>query len=84
MLVAVGLVLGETFSKMLPPSFSCSTHTIACGVFFLFAHAVPLVFHPGKDRGMTMKGMTLASFGFALMVAGFAMRFPMVAAGFAV
>ena len=82
--VTAGFVMGETFSKMLLPSFSCFPQTIAHGVFFLFTHAVPLVSHLGKDRGMTMGGMIFSSFGFAVVVVGFAMRFPMVAAGFAV
>jgi hypothetical protein len=82
--VIAGFVMGETFLKMLLPSFSCSPHTIAYSVFFLFAHAIPLVSHLGKDRGMTMGGMIFSSFGFAVVVAGFAMRFSMVAAGFAV
>ena len=33
---------------------------------------------------MTMGGMIFSSFGFAVVVVGFAMKFPMVAAGFAV
>ena len=67
-MVAAGLVLRVAFSKMSSPSFSRSTQTFANGVFFLFAHAVPLVSHPGKDRGMAMGGVTVARFGFSVMV----------------
>ena len=67
-MVATGFVMRVAFAKMSPPSFSRPTQTFANGVFFLFAHAVPLVSHPGKDRGMAMGGVTVARFGFSVMV----------------
>ena len=49
-MVAAGFVLRVAFTKMSSPSFSCPPQTFANSVFFLVAHAVPLVPHPGKDR----------------------------------
>ena len=55
MVVAAGFVLRIAFFQMATPSFHRSTYTFANGVLLLFAHAVPFVSHPGKDRGMPMR-----------------------------
>ncbi len=45
MMIAIGFVMRIAFSQMFCPSFTRPTQTFAHGVFFLFAHAVPLVSH---------------------------------------